>query len=128
MADKPLEVRRASDSDISTVLGRQDRSRGDLHIGGGVRVDGVVRGNIEPSSDHCSVIVSAGGHVEGDIHAGRARIDGTVTGNLRIDGHLDVSAGAVITGDIAYGSMTVEAGGRIDGRIRCVHSEYDERA
>ena len=128
MADKPLEVRHASESDITTLLGRQDRTRGDLHIGGGVRVQGVVRGNIEPGGEQCAVIVSRGGVVQGDIHASRARVEGSVTGTLRIEGHLDVIAGAVIDGDVTYGSMSIEAGARVEGHLRCMHSDFNERA
>lgn len=127
MAETALEVRHASDNDVTTVLGRQDRTRGDLHIGGGVRVQGVVRGNIEPVGDQCTVIVSPGGHVRGNVHAARARVDGNVTGALSIEGHLDVSSGAVIDGDITYGSMSIEAGARVEGYVRCRHSEFNER-
>ncbi|MDZ7747803.1 MAG: polymer-forming cytoskeletal protein [Halofilum sp. (in: g-proteobacteria)] len=127
MAQSAFEVRHASDNDVTTVLGRQDRTRGDLHVGGGVRVQGVVRGNIEPVSDQCTVIVSEGGHVQGNVHASRARVDGAVTGALSIDGHLDVSATAVIDGDITYGSMSIESGARVDGHVRCRHSEFNER-
>lgn len=127
MADKPLEVRRVTDADITTVLGRQDRTRGDLHLGGGVRVNGVVRGNIEPAADGCAVIVSAGGYVEGDVHVARARIDGSVSGALNIEDHLEVTAGAVIDGDITYGSMSIEAGASVNGYVRCRHSDFNER-
>ena len=127
MAEKPLEVRHASDSDITTVLGRQDRVRGDVHVAGGLRVDGIVRGNIEPGGKDSCVIVSTGGRVEGDIHAARVRMDGSVAGNLHVEGHLDVSSEAVIDGNVTYGSMTIAEGARIDGRLQCSHSDFDER-
>lgn len=127
MADRPLDVRQASDSDITSVLGRADRTRGNLHIGGGLRVLGIVRGNVEASAGSAVLIVGEGGRVEGDVRVDRARVDGAVEGALDIAGHLDVSAGAVINGDITYGSMTVVAGATINGHVRCRHSEFNER-
>ena len=50
MASDRIDVRHATDSDITTTLGRADRTRGDFHVGGGLRVLGVVRGNVEPVS------------------------------------------------------------------------------
>jgi cytoskeletal protein CcmA (bactofilin family) len=128
MADKPLQVRQATDTDITTVLGRPDRTRGDLHIGGGLRVDGVVRGNIAPNGEGSTLIISESGHVEGDIAVTRARIDGTVNGGLDIQEHLDVTASATIQGDILYGSMSMEAGACIDGTVRSRHAGLDDDA
>lgn len=127
MADTPTPVRYATDSDITSILGRRDRTRGDLLVGGGVRVNGIVRGNIEPVGDDCAVIVSTGGQVKGDMRVARARIDGSVTGAIDIEGHLEVTAGAVIDGDITYGSMSVEAGARVNGHVRCRHAGFNER-
>jgi len=128
MAEKPLQVHRATDADITTTLGPADRTRGDLHIGGGLRVDGVVRGNIAPNGDGSTVIVAESGHVEGDIKIGRARIDGRVTGGLDIEGHLDVSAGATIEGDILYGSMSMEAGACVNGAVRSRHGGLENES
>ncbi len=126
MAEKPLQVRHATDADITTVLGRPDRTRGDLHVGGGLRVDGVVRGNISPNGEGSTLIVAESGHVEGDVAVTRARIDGRVTGGLDIEEHLDVSAGAIIEGDIRYGSMSMEAGACINGAVRSRHAGSDD--
>lgn len=123
MTDTPVHVRHAVDSDITSVLSREDRTRGDLRIGGCVRVEGVVCGDIEPVSDHAAVIIGREGFVEGDIHVSRARVEGRVYGSIRVDGHLDVMSTAIIEGDLAYDSMRVEPGAWIDGRATCTRSE-----
>lgn len=123
MAETPIHVRHAVDSDVTSVLSREDRTRGDLRIGGCVRVDGVVCGDIEPVSDHAAVIIGRDGFVEGNIHVCRARVEGRVFGAIRVDGHLDVTATAIIEGDLAYDSIRVEPGAWIDGRARCTRSE-----
>lgn len=123
MTDTPIHVRHAVDSDVTSVLGKEDRTRGDLRIGGCVRVEGVVRGDIEPVSDHAAVIIGPEGFVEGDVHVRRARIEGRVYGSIRVDGHLDVTSTAVLEGDLAYDSMRVEPGAWIEGRATCTRSE-----
>jgi len=109
--------RHASDDDITSILGQRDRTRGDLHVTGGVRVDGVVRGNIEPVSVESAVIVSRTGSVQGNIRVQRARVAGRVKGDLVVDGHLDLLASAVVEGNVSYGSMTIEAGADVNGQL-----------
>lgn len=123
MTDTPMQVRHAVDSDVTSVLSKEDRTRGDLRVGGCVRVDGVVCGDIEPVSDHAAVIIGQEGFVEGNIHVCRARVEGRIFGSIRVDGHLDVTSTAVIEGDLAYDSISVEPGAWIDGRATCTRSE-----
>lgn len=123
MTDTPSQVRRAVDGDVTSLLSKEDRTRGDLRVGGCVRVDGVVCGDIEPVSDHAAVIIGAEGFVEGNIHVRRARVEGRIYGSIRVDGHLDVTSSAIIEGDLAYNSISVEPGAWIDGRATCTRSE-----
>jgi len=125
MADSRDGFRHATDGDITTILGKRDRTRGDLHVTGGVRVDGVVRGNIEPVSIDAAVIVSRTGSVQGNIHVHRARIDGRVKGNILTEGHLDLTSSAVIEGRVSYGSLSIEAGADVNGELSHLVFEDD---
>lgn len=113
----------ASQDRISTTIGRRDRIRGDLHIAGGVCIDGVMHGNVEPGGDDAVVIVSHGAYVEGCIRAHSVRIAGHVVGLLRVEGHVHLTDTARIEGDIHYGSMVVEAGAGVTGRLVCMHPD-----
>lgn len=115
--------RHASDADVTSIIGVRDRARGDCHIGGGLRVDGVLRGNVVASSDDAVLIVSPNARVEGDVHVTRARLDGHVTGTVTVDGHIDVRAGAVVEGDVRYGSMAIETGASITGTLTALRIE-----
>jgi len=119
MADSRDGFRHATEEDVTSILGRRDRTRGDVHVSGGLRVDGVVRGNIEPGGNDAAVLVSPGGHVEGRIRAQRVRVEGHVSGSMIIEGHVDVMPRAVIEGDISYGSMSIAAGAVVNGRVHC---------
>ncbi len=120
------DFRHANDADITSIIGVRDRIRGDYHVGGGLRVDGVVRGNVVASGDDAVLIVSPNARIEGDIHVTRARLDGRVTGTVTVDGHLDVRAGAVIEGDVRYGSMKIETGASITGTLTALRIEMDD--
>ncbi len=111
------DFRHASDADVTSIIGVRDRTRGDCHVGGGLRLDGVARGNVVGSGDDAALLVSPNARIEGDIHVQRARIDGHVTGTVTVDGHLDVRSGAVIEGDLRYGSMSIETGASITGTL-----------
>lgn len=119
------DFRHASDADITSIIGVRDRTRGDCHVGGGLRVDGVVRGDVVAASDDAALIVSTNARIEGDIHVARARLDGHVTGTVTVDGHLDVRSGAVIEGDVRYGSMAIETGASITGTLTALRIEMD---
>lgn len=119
------DFRHASDAEITSIIGVRDRTRGDCHVGGGLRVDGVVRGNVVASSDDAVLIVSPNARIEGDIHVTRARLDGHITGTVTVDGHLDVRAGAVVEGDVRYGSMAIETGASITGTLTALRIEMD---
>ena len=121
MASDDIKVLEARDEDITTTIGRQDRTRGDLAIGSGLRVAGILRGKVEALHADATLIVAEGGRLEGSVSVARARIDGNFTGTLAVTGHLELSSTAVVEAEIEYGTMQVRSGARIDGRVRCHH-------
>lgn len=123
MAD---EFRHANDADMTSWIGRRDRTRGDFHVGGGLRVEGVVRGNILAADDDAGVIVGPGARIEGDVHIGRARIEGRVSGSVTVTGHLDILDGGVVEGDVHYGSIAIVAGARVTGVLSSRRSEMED--
>lgn len=123
MAD---EFRHATASDITSTLGRCDRARGDLHVRGGLRVEGVVRGNIVAADEQASLIVAPGARVEGDVQIGRARIEGHVTGTVTVTGHLDIDDGGVVEGDVHYGSVAIACGARVTGVLSSRRAELED--
>jgi len=103
------------DQDVTSDLSAHERCRGDLFIGGGLRIRGVATGSITPMATDTTLIVAAGGHVEGDVQATRIRIDGTLRGRIEVEGHVEITAGAVVAADIIYGSISVAEGARVEG-------------
>jgi cytoskeletal protein CcmA (bactofilin family) len=78
----------------------------DLHVDG--RVDGDIS---------CAGLVQGQDSViKGNVVARTARIAGTVDGSIAAD-ELTIDRTARITGDVSYGSMSIEAGAEIEGRF-----------
>ncbi len=121
MASEDRNIHPARDQDITSTIGREDRTRGDLAIGGGLQVAGIVRGKIESLNGDTTLIVAAGGRVEGTVAVARARIEGVFTGTLTVTGHVEITDTAVVEADIEYGTLRVHSGARIGGRVHCHH-------
>ena len=82
------------------------RSQGDL------TVDGTLRGTLSLNT----VLVGAGGVLEGEVSCNRMSVKGNFSGRLEcID--LIVGSQAVVDGNIAFQSITIQRGGVIKGML-----------
>ncbi len=105
------------DSDFSSgehfsVVSAECYFQGTLNVQGSLRVDGTLEGSVD-NARH--VIVGDGGKIVGDVTAQIVVCGGTIEGNVCAD-MLEILGKAAILGDIRAKKMTVEEGGRIDGR------------
>lgn len=110
------------DSDFSSgehfsVVSAECYFQGTLNVQGSLRVDGTLEGSVD-NARH--VIVGDGGKIVGDVTAQIVVCSGTIEGNVCAD-MLEILGKAAILGDIRAKKMTVEEGGRIDGR--CIIGE-----
>ena len=85
---------------------------GDLATDAQLHVDGRIDGNVRCAQ----LIQGADGIISGNIVADEARLAGTVEGTVSA-ATLNVEATARILGDIAYDTIAIEAGARIEGRL-----------
>lgn len=122
MSDSAVN-RRPAAAEITSVIGAEDRIRGELHVSGCARIDGVVRGSIERQGDQACVIVGTSGHVRGDIHVHSIWIEGQVLGTIEAAGHVEIAATASVEADIRYGTLGIAAGAQVSGRLRCPRAE-----
>jgi cytoskeletal protein CcmA (bactofilin family) len=96
-----------------------------VSIGKGTTIVGEIRdcaqldviGTFEGSVAATLIIVHPGGRMTGSVHAATAEVHGTMEGEIKVDQLLDVRSTAVVDGDLAYGSLAVEAGGQVTGTI-----------
>ena len=85
---------------------------GDIATDSQLHVDGRIDGNVR-----CAQLIQGGaGIIAGNINADEARLAGTVEGTVTARS-LFVEATARVLGDIAYETVSIEAGAQIEGRL-----------
>ena len=85
---------------------------GDLATEGQVHVDGRIDGDVKCAQ----LIQGSDGVIAGSIHAEDARLAGTVEGTVSAR-TLIVEASARILGDVAYETISIDAGAQLEGRL-----------
>lgn len=88
---------------------------GDLRVDGAVQLDGRLQGNL--IAEDGLVRVSAGGLVEGSIHARHVILDGEVSGDVHASEQVDLGAEARVCGNLYYGLMEMTNGAQVQGRL-----------
>jgi cytoskeletal protein CcmA (bactofilin family) len=95
-----------------SFIGPEVLVSGDLATDAQLHVDGRIDGNVR-----CNQLVQGeAGIIAGNIHADEARIAGTVEGQVNVR-TLFVEATARILGDIAYETLSIDAGAQLEGRL-----------
>lgn len=97
-----------------SLLDAQLSVTGDLETTGSLRIEGALDGSVL-SAD--SVVVGVGSKISGDIHAREVVVGGTITGNVHASERVELQATAVVTGDVHTGSILVQEGGVVNGRV-----------
>ena len=103
---------------IDSLIGAGTVVEGNICFSGGLRIDGVVKGNIRAAGDQpAMVVLSEHGKVEGEIHVSHVVINGAVIGPVIADDSLELQAGARVKGDVSYASMEIHLGAVVEGRM-----------
>lgn len=115
------EQKRAADelSSSSNNIGKGTFLEGNIETFGNIRIEGKVNGNVKSKS---KVALGHQSHVEGNIVAQNADIEGEVKGKIEIAELLVLKATAVINGDIMTGKMVVEPGAVFNGTCKMGNS------
>jgi len=95
-----------------SVIGSDVVITGDVRAASDLHIDGVVEGDIS-----CATLVQGPeSRIKGQIEAGSARLAGQVEGEINA-GELVIEAGARVTGDISYETISVASGSHVEGRF-----------
>ena len=105
-------------------------ARGQRGVGGILRIDGQVKGQINADGD---VTLSPQSQVEADIRAQNVSVAGRFKGNISSKGKAHLARGGRIEGNITSKTLVVEEGGRLprpepDGRSGHGTARRAERA
>ena len=101
--------------DSDTRLGRGCTFDGDIAAAGGVRVDGVLNGNVSAAG---RLILGGEGVVNGDVFVREAEVMGRVNGNLHVSGLLHIRGHARVNGNIVAAMFHLEPDASVNGFLR----------
>ena len=85
---------------------------GNMATSGDLQLDGEAQGDIACAN----FTLGASGKVRGNVIAERATLGGTVTGSVVVS-DLVIEKTARIEGDVAYESISIATGARVEGRL-----------
>lgn len=110
------------DNRLDTLIGPETTVTGDIIFTGGLRVDGVIRGNVqEAGGSDSTIILSENGRIEGAVNTTKIVLNGSVIGPVKASQFIELQTKARITGDLYYKSLEMHMGAVIDGKL--VHAE-----
>lgn len=109
--DKPCNT-------IDTLVGVTTELKGDITFGGGLRIDGKIKGNIiARADDNSTLVLSENAVVTGDVSVPHMIVNGKIKGNVRCVERLELQAKAEIMGDVTYKVLEIAAGAQVVGNL-----------
>ena len=107
---------------IDTLIGAATKVVGDISFSGGLRVDGLVKGNVAAAGEEPSTLVlSENAKIEGKIRVSHAVINGAVLGPVHAIEYVELQSKCHVTGDVFYKTLEMHMGAIVEGKL--VHVE-----
>ena len=103
-----------------TLIAQHTRLVGDIETQGALLVNGAVQGNGRVGGE---VAIASGAHWEGDVHAQRAVVAGTVIGNVTVEDKLEIGTSARLRGRIVAKRIAIALGALVEGEMVCTGTE-----
>lgn len=110
MIKKTKDVTDASQASNRILAGTS--IEGDVSSQGDIRVDGILKGNINISG---KLVVGEKGHVEGEIKCSNANVSGHLKGKIEVSELLALQATAHVNGEVVTNKLSVEPGAEFSG-------------
>lgn len=103
---------------IDSLVGAETRVDGDLSFVGGLRVDGVINGNVIAAPGKPSTLVlSEHGRINGEINVTHLVVNGSVEGPVHAAEYLELQGKAKVVGDVYYKTLEIQLGAIVEGRL-----------
>jgi len=107
---------------IDCLIGAGTTVQGDVTFTGGLRIDGIVRGNVTTANGESgTLVVSEQARVDGEIKVSHVVVNGMVNGPIIANDFLELQAKAKVLGDIDYRTLEMHLGAVVQGRLN--HAE-----
>ncbi len=103
---------------IDSLIGATTRIEGNVIFSGGLRVDGMVRGNVAALPDQPgTLVVSSDARIDGEVQASHIVVNGTINGPVHATETLELQANSRVKGDVHYKSIEIQQGAVVEGRL-----------
>jgi len=103
---------------IDSLIGTSTRIEGNVIFSGGLRVDGMVRGNVVAVAEQPSTLVlSADARIDGEVQAAHIVVNGAINGSVHATETLELQAGSRVKGDVYYKTIEIHQGAVVEGRL-----------
>lgn len=116
----------ARNNEIDSLVGSNSRIRGDVYFSGGLRVDGVIKGNVIAETDGSTLTTSENGKVEGDVRVHNIILNGEVIGDVYSTQHIELAPNAKVTGNVYYNVIEMSMGAEVNGNLIHMYEEGEE--
>jgi cytoskeletal protein CcmA (bactofilin family) len=103
---------------IDSLIGAGTRIEGNIIFEGGLRIDGVVQGNVVASAESPTMLViSEQARVEGEVRAAHLVVNGTIVGPIYATELIELQPKAKVTGDVHYQALEMHHGAIVQGTL-----------
>ena len=105
-------------SRIDSLIGGTTRIEGNVFFSGGLRVDGVIRGNVSALPDQPgTLVISEHARIDGEVQVAHLVVNGTIYGTVHAAETLELQSGSRVKGDVHYKSVEMHQGAVVEGRL-----------
>ena len=118
----PLPTKTASEGLV--VVGKGANIVGEISNCSQVEIEGALDGNVVAEA----VIIRPGGQLKGRVHSQRAEVHGTIEGQVQVEELLDIRSTGQVSGELAYGKLSVASGGRLAGDIQLFSDLHNQQS
>src|SRR3972149_6085833 len=103
---------------IDSLIGATTRIEATVFFSGGLRVDGMVRGNVAALPDQPgTLVISEAARVDGEVQAAHIVVNGTINGSVNATETLELQARSQVKGDVHYKSIEMQQGAGVAGGL-----------
>lgn len=103
---------------IHTLVGADTRVLGDVEFSGGFLIDGYVKGNVSAIAGEAGTLsISERGCVEGAVTVANVVLNGTVKGDVRCAGRVELGPKARVVGNVHYQLIEMALGAEVNGKL-----------
>lgn len=111
------KANKAKSARIGTWIGEESELAGDIRFSGGLHVEGRVTGNVIAEGADALLMVSEKGRIEGEVRVPNIILNGTVTGDVHADEHIELGSSARVTGNVFYHLIEMAMGAEVNGNL-----------